>query len=125
MPPSPDDAKRRKEKAKKDKAKWKKSIKMRGVTCERQVLREQIVDVIVVHILSDRELDFLFNKVDGYHRGMCVEFYENMKVDVSGTIKSKVKGETIIVTTDTIASYLHYERPSQDQIKYPDENYSP
>ena len=89
------------------------------------MLREQIVDVIVVRILSDTGLDFCFNKVDGYHRGMCVEFYENMKVDVFGTIKSKVRGKTIMVTTDTIASYLHYVRPSQDQIQCPYGNYAP
>ena len=57
--------------------------KSKGVTCEKQVLREQIVDVIVVCKLSDMGLDFFFNKVDGYHREICVEFYENMKVDVS------------------------------------------
>ena len=65
-------------------AKWKQSIKLRGFSCERQVLQEQIIDVIVVHKLSDKGLDFFFNRVYEYHWGMCVEFYENMKVNVSG-----------------------------------------
>ena len=82
------------------------------------MLREQIVDVIAICKLSDRGLDFFFNKVYGYHRGLCAEFYENMKVDVIGTIKSKVQGKTITVAADTIASYLHYVRPNEDQIQY-------
>ena len=56
---------------------------------------------------------------------MCVEFYENMKVNVSRTIKSKVLGKTMMITANTIALYLHYIRPSQDQIQYPHGNYSP
>ena len=62
---------------------------------------------------------FFFNKVDGYHRGMCVKFYKNMKVNVSGTIKSRFQGKTIMIIDDTIASYLHYVRPNQDQIQHP------
>ena len=84
--PGQGDAQRRKEKAKKEMAKWKQSIKSRGVTCEIPVLREQIVDVIYVRKLSDRGLYFFFNRVDWYHQGMCAEFYKNMKVDVSSTI---------------------------------------
>ena len=54
------------------------------------MIQKHIIDVVAVRILSDRGLVFFFNKVVGYHQGMCVEFYENMKVDVSDTIKSKV-----------------------------------
>ena len=51
-------------------AKWKKSIKAKGVACERQVLHEQIINVIAIRNLSNKGLDFFLNKVDGYHRGM-------------------------------------------------------
>ena len=42
-----------------------------GVTCDKQVLREQIDNIIVVHILTKRGLDLFFNKVEGYDQGMC------------------------------------------------------
>ena len=72
------------------------------------MLWEEIIDVIAIRKLSDRGFDFFFNSVDGYHQGMCVEFYKTMKVDVFGRIKSEGQGKTIIVIADTIASYLHY-----------------
>ena len=39
---------------------------------------------------------------------MCIEFYENMKVDVFDTTKSQGRGKMIMVTADTIASYMYY-----------------
>ena len=48
-----------------------------------------------------------------------------MRVDISGTIKSKVRGKTTVVTADTIATYLLYIQPSQDHIQYPHGNYTP
>ena len=39
----------------------------RGVTCEIQVLREEIDNPMVIHILSDQGIDFFFDRVGGYY----------------------------------------------------------
>ena len=61
------------------------------------MLKELIHDIIIVRILFERGLDFLFNKVEGYDRGLYVEFYRNMKVVASDTINNKVRGKDIMI----------------------------
>ncbi|XP_057470680.1 uncharacterized protein LOC130759555 [Actinidia eriantha] len=47
-----------------------------------------------------------------------------MKVVSLEEINSKVRGKNIRVTPDTIATYLHYTRPSYIDVEYPKSNYS-
>ena len=95
-----------------------KTILTKKVMCETQVLREQIVDTIAVQILLDRGLNIFFNKIEGYHRGVCVEFYRNMTINTTRTIRSKVRGKTIVVIADTISQYLQYPRPDLVTIQF-------
>ena len=48
--------------AKKEQEAWHASLLLRGVTCERQVLRDQIDNPGVIRILSDRGLIFSLEK---------------------------------------------------------------
>ena len=44
------------------------------------MLRGEIDNESVINILSDKGLDFFFNKADGYYRSVCIDFYQNMSV---------------------------------------------
>ena len=56
------EAKRRKDQAKEELEEWQQSIQRRGVTCERQMQREQIIDVTVIRTQSRRRLGFFLQK---------------------------------------------------------------
>ena len=70
LTPSLSEAQGRKEKAKTDMEKWLQIVLTKVVTCERQVLREQIVDTIVIQTLANRGLNFFFEKIEGYYKGV-------------------------------------------------------
>ena len=125
LPPGLSEAQERKEKAKNDMEKWKQIVLTKSVTCERQVLREQIVDTIAIQKLADRGLNFFFEKIEGYYRGLCVQFYRNIRIDTTRTIHSKVGGKNIIITADIIAQFLHYPRPDPTTVQYPNKGFTP
>ncbi|XP_057481142.1 uncharacterized protein LOC130768164 [Actinidia eriantha] len=91
----------------------------------KTVLREQIVDTIAIQKLADRGLNFFFEKIEGYYRGLCVQFYRNIRIDTTRTIHSKVGGKNIVITADIIAQYLHYPRPNPTTVQYPNKGFTP
>ena len=95
------------------------------ITCERQVLREQIVDTIAIQKLADRRLHFFFEKIEGYYKELCVQFYRNIRIDTTRTIYSEVGGKKIIITADIIAQYLHYVRPNPATFQYHNKGFKP
>ncbi|XP_057491373.1 uncharacterized protein LOC130777106 [Actinidia eriantha] len=125
LPPSLSEAQERREKAKNEMEKWQQIVLSKSVTCERQVLREQIVDTIAIQKLADRGLNFFFEKIEGYYRGLCVQFYRNIRIDTTRTIHSKVGGKNIVITADIIAQYLHYPRPNPTTVQYPNRGFTP
>lgn len=121
----PQEVKYRKAQAKKEQEAWHASMLIRGVTCERQVLREQIDNSGVIRILSNRGLSCFFGQIDGYYKSVVIEFYKYMKVAKSGSkITSKVRGVEVVVTPDTIATYLSYVRPAARSVQYPGKSFS-
>ncbi|GFZ06461.1 hypothetical protein Acr_18g0006310 [Actinidia rufa] len=113
------EVKYKKAQAKKKQEAWHTSLLARGVTCERQVLREQIDNPGVIRILSNRGLSFFFEQVDGYYRSVVIEFYKYMKISSSGNkITRKVRGIDVAVTPNIIASYLSYVRPTARNVQY-------
>ena len=76
---------------------WQDSIAERGVTFERQVMKEEIDNVRVINILSNKELKFFFKKVNGYCRSIWNDCYKNMSAGGldDNEIKSKVRGKML------------------------------
>lgn len=51
---------------------------------------------------------------------MVKTFYENMEVHQANLeIISKVRGKTVVVTSDSIAEYLNYRRSDCNAVTYP------
>ena len=120
----PQEVKYRKAQAKKEQEAWHASMLLRGVTCERQVLREQIDNPGVIRLISDRGLSFFFGKIEGYYRSVVIEFYKYMKISSSGgKITSRVRGINVVVTPNIIATYLSYIRPAARNVQYPSDDF--
>ena len=102
-------AKKRKDEAKKEIAKWKTSSEGRKVMCERMVSTMEGLDAEakeVVKILKDRGLLFFFKSVNGYILNIVAKFFRNLVIVGDGSVlESKVNG-TVVVTSNHIASYL-------------------
>ena len=109
------EAKKRKDEARKEIAKWKKSLEGRKVRCERMVSQMEGSDAEakeVIKILKDRGLSFFFKPVNGYILNIVFEFFKNLKIVRDGSVlESRVNGKVVVVTPDHIANYLGYTRP--------------
>ncbi|XP_057510020.1 uncharacterized protein LOC130792514 [Actinidia eriantha] len=122
------EAKKRKDEARKEIAKWKKSLEGRKVRCERMVSQMEGSDaeaMEVIKILKDRGLSFFFKPVNGYILNIVFEFFKNLEIVGDGRVlESRVNGKVVVVTPDHIASYLGYTRPRPEEVQFPHPNYS-
>ncbi|KAH7834121.1 hypothetical protein Vadar_012885 [Vaccinium darrowii] len=120
--------KKKQAKAKKDKKKkeWLESLTDRPAKNERQVDAVSLEGKYGVKEIREEGLEQWLEPLRGYNLRCVREFYKNLDVVRSGDsnmptkIRSKVSNKTIVVTPDTIAEYLQYERPDPEDTNYPD-----
>ena len=121
-------AKKRKDAARRESAKWKSSLEGQKVTCGRMVDTMEGADAEakeMAKILKDLDLSFFFKPVKGYILNLVFEFFKNLEIVGDGIVlESRVNGKVVIVTSDHIASYLGYTRPRPDKIQYPHPHYA-
>ena len=101
-------AKKRKDAARRESAKWKSSLEGQKVTCGRTVDTMKGADTEakeVVKILKDRDLSFFFKPIKGYISNLIFEFFKNLKIVGDGSVlESRVNGKEVVVTLDHIAN---------------------
>lgn len=77
---------------------------IKGVVVERQVDRKSFGTHPVIKAVDDQGLQFFFDKIKGYRRGVVADFYSNMRAYSRDlVIESQIGTKTVTVTPGSIA----------------------
>ncbi|KAH7859707.1 hypothetical protein Vadar_004590 [Vaccinium darrowii] len=112
--------KQREDEERTEKEKWVAKMQKRVFTCERQLNPKGLGTHPVIAAIRYHGLSFFFDNLGCYRRKMVKNFYENMVVHRRERVVVSQVGKVIVeVTPDSIANYLHYERPADGTSTYP------
>ncbi|KAF7143343.1 hypothetical protein RHSIM_Rhsim05G0131600 [Rhododendron simsii] len=120
------DKKRKLDEAESAKRDWVKSVKTKGVTCERWVRKADFTGNPFIEVIKAQGLHFFFRPIAGFRDGVVQKFFSNMVVNrESKHITSTIGSKTIVVNPVAIATYLgEYQRPPSEVVTYPSQAWS-
>ena len=105
-----------------ERERWVQSVERRGFHCERGM---KILMFLFTHpiraVIQDQNLKFVGEEVKGYLPSIVREFYSNLRenLNVDSLLETTISRNQLMVSPDSIARSLHYDRPTSHDRPYP------
>ena len=101
---------------------WVQSVERRGFHYEWGMKIETFLFTHPIRaIIQDQNLQFIGEEVKGYLSSIFREFYSNLRenLNVDSLLETIISGKQLMVSPDSIARSLHYDRPTTHDRPYP------
>ena len=98
------------------------SVERRGFHCQGGMKIETFLFTHPIRaVIQDQNLQFVGEEVKGYLPSIVKEFYSNLRenLNVDLLLETTISGKQLMVSPDSIARSLHYDRPTTHDRPYP------
>ena len=105
-----------------ERVRWVQSVERRGFHYERGMKIETFLFTHPIRaVIQDQNLKFIGEEVKGYLPSIVKEFYSNLRenLNVDSLLETIISGKQLMVSLDSIARSLHYDRPTTHDRPYP------